>query len=397
MFIKCYCFDLGYSYNGSGHKVFLFLSSSVMKLYCTQRELDYAINIVNKAISPNNTLPVLNNILLKAEGKHLYFSSTNLEIAISCSIDADVRSEGSITVPAKLLTGYVSLLSDEKVELSVVDGMNLALDSNSSHTKIKGISSDEFPLIPKVEKGQVVKVETTVLHDAIVETVFAASVNTSRPVLSGVYMLATKSNLKLVATDSYRLAEKMITVAKGSDEEISCIVPARTMMELSKILAKADAKEVEVNIVKNQVLFKVGGVELVSRLIDGKFPDYEKIIPKEKKSEVEVSVEDLSLVLKRVSLFARENNNSVKLTVTNDGKMLVTSEETKVGEEKAELFIKMNGENNKISLNAQYLLDVLTYIGDEKVLITINDKASPALIKPMNSEGYVYIIMPLKI
>ena len=146
-----------------------------MKLFCTQKDLDYAINIVNKAISPNNTLPVLNNILIKAEGKKLYFSSTNLEVAISCQIDADVRGEGAITVPAKLITGYVSLLTDEKVELSVVDGVSLAVTSSSSSTKIKCISADEFPLIPKVEKGQEFSVKVDDIHEAITETDFAAA------------------------------------------------------------------------------------------------------------------------------------------------------------------------------------------------------------------------------
>jgi DNA polymerase III subunit beta len=368
-----------------------------MKLFCTQRDLDYAVNIVNKAISPNNTLPVLNNILIKAEGKKLYFSSTNLEIAISCSIDADVRGEGSITVPAKLLTSYVSLLTDEKVELSVVEGMSLAITSSSSNTKIKCISADEFPLIPKVDKGQQFNVNIDDLYTAITETVFAASSNTSRPILSGVLMLSKGDSLKLVSTDSYRLAEKTLKISSTPSEDVYSVVPARTMSELSKIVSKADAKEVKVNVSKNQILFVVDGIELISRLIEGKFPDYEKIIPKENKTKAEVSVEDLSLVLKRVSLFARENNNSVKLSVTNDGKMMVSSEETKVGEEKAELLVKLSGENNKISLNAQYLLDVLTYIGEDKVVLYMNDKTSPAVIKPLKSEDYVYIIMPLKI
>ena len=368
-----------------------------MKLFCVQKELEYAINIVNKAINPNNTLPVLNNILLKAEGKKLYFSSTNLEIAISCSIDADVRSEGAITVPAKLLTGYVSLLKDEKVELNVINGVDLSLDSLSSSTKIKGINADEFPLIPKVEKGYELEVGVEDLHVGIMETVFAASLNTSRPVLSGILIKGKGKNLKMVATDSYRLAEKVITSEKGPEEEFSCIVPARTMAELAKIVSKAESKKVNINISKNQILFKVDGVELISRLIDGKFPDYEKIIPAEEKTVVEVSVEDLSLTLKRVSLFARENNNSVKLAVTNDGKMIVTSEETKIGEEKAEVDIKIKGDNNKISLNAQYLLDVLTHISEEKISLIINETSSPAVIKLVDKDGYVYIIMPLKI
>lgn len=368
-----------------------------MKLFCSQRDLDHALNIVNKAISPNNTLPVLNNILIKAEGKKLLFSSTNLEIAISCSIDADVRGEGAITVPAKLITNYVALLSDEKVELNLLDGLNLSIDSSTSHTKIKCISADEFPLIPKVEKEQEFVVKVKDFYEGINESVFSASMNTSRPVLSGVYFSCSGENLVMVATDSYRLAERKVKLVKGTKEEVSCIVPARTMMELSKIIAKLEDKEVKVNIAKNQILFSCGDIELISRLIEGKFPDYEKIIPSGYKTKVEVSIEDLSLVLKRVSLFARENNNSIKLSATNDGKLVVASEETKVGEEKAEVMIKIEGENNKISLNSQYLLDVLTYINDEKVAIEMNDKVSPAVIRPAKREDYTYIIMPLKV
>lgn len=368
-----------------------------MKLFCSRSDLDYAINIVSKAISPNNTLPVLNNILIKAEGKKLYFSSTNLEIAISCVIDADVRGEGAITVPAKLIGGYISLLSDEKVELSIAEGLSLGINSSSSSTKIKCISADEFPLIPKIEKGQEFTVKVDDLYESLTETVFAASLNTSRPVLSGVLLTSFDKKIKLVATDSYRLAEKTMETLKAPVEPVSCIVPAKTMIELSKIISKAQGKEVKVNISKNQALFAIDGVELISRLIEGKFPDYEKIIPREHKTKIEVSVENLSLVLKRVSLFARENNNSIKLGATNDGKLLIASEETKVGEEKAEVLIKIEGENNKISLNAQYLLDVLTYITDDKVCIIINDKASPAVIRPVKEDDYVYIIMPLKI
>jgi DNA polymerase-3 subunit beta len=368
-----------------------------MKLFCAQKDLGYALNIVNKAISSNNTLPVLNNILIKAEGKKLYFSSTNLEIAISCFIEADVRGEGAITVPAKLITNYVSLLTDEKVELNLVEGVSLSIDSSSSHTKIKCISADEFPLIPKIEKGYEFSLKVDDFSEAITETVFAASFNTTRPVLSGVFLKVESDNLKVATTDSYRLAEKTLKIPKTSKDEVSCIVPAKTMMELGKILSKSDDKEVNINISKNQILFNVDGVELISRLIEGKFPDYDKIIPRDFKTKFEVSVEDLSLVLKRVSLFARENNNSVKLSVTNDGKLTLSSEETKVGEEKAEVIVKVDGDNNKISLNAQYLLDVLTYISDNKVVFSMNDKTSPACIKPVEEGGYVYIIMPLKV
>ena len=368
-----------------------------MKVFCSQRDLESSLNVVNKAISSNNTLPVLNNILVKAEGKKLYFSATNLEIAISCYIEADVRAEGAITVPAKLITSYVSLLSDEKVELNIAEGLTLMVKSTTSTTKIKGISSDEFPLIPKVDSEHSFSIATGVFDSAISETVFAASTNISRPVLAGVYFLVNGGEMKMVATDSYRLAEKKIVLDNKIDGSFSCIVPAKTIIELGKITNKSEAKEVFVNISKNQALFKIGDVELVTRLIEGKFPEYERIIPKEAKTKFEVSKEDLSLVLRRVSLFAKENNNSVRISATNDGKLLVATDETKVGEEKAEVLIKMDGENNKISLNGQYLLDVLTYMTDEKIIFEMSDKLSPAVIKPVKGDDYVYIIMPLKV
>lgn len=367
-----------------------------MKFFCEQKDFLHALNIVGKAISPNNTLPVLNNISIKAEGKKLIFTATNLEIAIKFAISADIRNEGAITVPAKLITSYISLLPNEKIEATLMEGLTLSLKSSSSQTKIKGISFDEFPLIPQVEKDSSFKISTEQLDISVSQVVIAASLNTSRPVLTGVYFKAEKSVLKVVATDSYRLAEKTISVA-GKDLSLEFLVPSRTIQELIKITNKNEEKETEISVSKNQVLFQVGNIELTSRLIEGKFPDYERIIPTSTKTKTEVSTEALSMVVKRVGLFAREDNNSVKIAVTNDGKMSVSTDETRVGEEKAEVNIKIEGENNKISLNAQYLLDVLMCIGDDKVYFEITDKLSPALIKPCKNDGYVYIIMPLKV
>jgi len=368
-----------------------------MKLTCAQVDLERALNIVSKAITTNSTLPVLNNILLKAEGKNLHFSATNLEVAIEYFMPADVKSEGAVTVPAKLICSYVNLLKDEKLEMSLLDGNTLQITSPSDQTKIKGIDANEFPVIPKVEKENTVKVNVKALELGITQTVFAASSNTSRPVLSGVLFDISGDLLKLVATDSYRLAEKKITLKEKAEKEIQCIVPAKTVVELGKILAKAEEKEVEINITKNQALFVIGDIRLMSRLIEGKFPPYEKIIPKDTKTKLVSVSEDLANVVRRVSLFARENNNSVKVSATNDGKLTISTEETKIGEEKAELDVEIQGENNKIALNAQYLLDVLNYIQSEKIQFAIDDKLSPAVVMPEKGKDYVYIIMPLKI
>jgi DNA polymerase-3 subunit beta len=358
-----------------------------MKLVCSQSDLDSALNIVGKAISQNTTLPVLNNVLLKAEGGKLNFAGTNLEIAIQCFVPAEIKAEGSITVPAKLLVSYISLLKDDKVELSVDESNTLFIKAQSSQTKIKGISAEEFPIIPTVSKDQIFVVSRKELDVAISQTVFAAATNTARPVLSGILFDLKKDNLKLVATDSYRLAEKKLLLKDKVEFDLQAIVPARTVSELGKIISKSQAENIEITVSKNQILFV------------GKFPDYEKIIPKTSKTKVDVQTNELSLVVRRVALFARENNNNIKCSVTNDGKLTISTDETKVGEEKAEISGKVEGENNKIALNAQYLLDVLNFILADEITIELDDKLSPAVIRVTkeSEKTYMYIIMPLKI
>ena len=367
-----------------------------MRLTCSQKDLRFALDIVSCAVSSSTTLPVLNNILLKAADKKLFFSATNLEIAINSSIAADIKNEGSITIPSRLITSYISLLEDGEVEMKVED-MTLHLKSKSSQTKIKGISPDEFPLIPKVEKDASFEVTAKDLAEAIDCTVFSASSSTSRPILSGVYMQGEKGVLKMVATDSYRLAEKKTPLTKKTEKAIDCIVPVRTLLELGRILNTNFEKEVvEVHISKNQILFSLDGVELISRLIEGKFPDYEKIIPRATRTKVETNVGHLTQATKRVTLFAKENNNSVKLTATNDGRMQIATDETAIGEEKAEVDITMTGENNKVALNSQYLLDVLGHM-KENVCIEMDEKLTPIIVRPVKNNDYLYIIMPLKV
>lgn len=368
-----------------------------MKLSCSQKDLHFALNIVSCAVNSSPTLPVLNNILIKAANKKLFFSATNLEIAINYSIPADIKNEGAITIPAKLITNYISLLDDTTVELRVEEGMTLHLKSKSSQTKIKGISPDEFPLIPKIEKEATLQITASDLAHAIDCTVFSAAPTGTRPVLSGVFMQAEKDILKMVATDSFRLAEKKTKLLKKLEKAVECIVPVRTLLELGRILATKFEKEpIDIHVSKNQILFSLDCVELISRLIEGKFPDYEKIIPKATRTKLEVNTASLQTATKRVSLFARENNNSIKLSATNDGKLQIVTDETSVGEEHAEIDVKIQGENNKVALNSQFLLDVLAHM-KENVSIEMDEKLTPVVVRPQKREDYLYVIMPLKI
>jgi len=366
-----------------------------MRLTCSQKDLLSALTTTNKAVDVNNTLPVLNNVLLKAEGKKLYFTSTNLEIAISYTIETDIKNEGEITIPSKLFTNYINYLKDEEVEILVKEG-DINIETSDSKTRIKGIPASEFPPIPTVEKEGGMNLQVKDLKQAIGQVVFAAALNTTRPILSGVFFTTDKDQLKLVATDSYRLSEKVLPSADISGK-INCIVPAKTVLELGAILdGLKEDDTVEIIVSKNQIMFSVGPVQLISRLIEGQFPNYEQIIPKDSKTKIEFEVASISLVLKRINIFAKENNNKIILRVT-DGKVIVTTESTQYGEGEITLDTKIEGDNNEIALNSQFLLEALGSIGSNNIIFEIGEKTAPVTLKPKEGKGYTHIIMPLKI
>lgn len=367
-----------------------------MKLTCVQADLAAALSLVNRAVSPNNTLPVLNNILLRAEGKKLFLSATNLEIAISASFDAEVENEGALTVPAKLISSYISLLNDKEVTLSVVGGSTLFIQSKGSRTNVKGIASEEFPLLPKLEKPQSFKFPTKVIFEALEQVSFAASTNISRPVLTGIFWQVAGATMKLAATDSYRLGEKTLTLNKDQEADISFIVPSKTAQELAKILSATSSTDFEVQVGKGQVLFKVDGIELMSRLIEGNYPDYEKILPKETKTKVSLFTEEFVLGLKKVSVIVRENNNNVRIRVQADS-IQIASDETQVGQGVTDVPAQVNGEGLETALNVQYLLDVLSHLHDKEVHLSLNDGLSPVMVTPASGADYLHIIMPLKV
>lgn len=368
-----------------------------MKLVCAQADLTLALFLVNRAVSPNNTLPVLNNILMSAEGKKLILRATNLEIAINASVEAEVENEGTLTIPAKILSSYVSLLEGKEVELFVSGGNTLNIRSTGSETKIKGISSEEFPNLPKLNLADSYKLPVAEIKEALEQVVFACSGNISRPVLTGIYWHFEGKTLKLAATDSYRLGEKTVNLGMADYAEQNFIVPSKTAQELAKVLEAAQEKEFELQLGKGQILFKVDGVELLSRLIEGNFPDYEKILPKESKTVACLSTESFILGLKKVAVIVRENNNNVRIRLEN-GKVMIFTEETQVGQGASEILAEnMTGESAETALNAQYVLDALTHLKSEKVKFGLNDGLSPVKVTPAEEGGYLHIIMPLKL
>jgi len=367
-----------------------------MRLICTQKDLSSALSITNRAVGINNTLPVLNNVLVKAEGKKLYFTATNLEIAISYWIEADIKNEGEITIPSKLLTSYINYLKDDKVDLALENGDSVLVKTSDSKTKIKGIAAMEFPTIPVVEKEGGFTVSSKDLEFAIKQVAFAASMSSTRPILTGVFFSTSKDKLKMVATDSYRLAEKTLNI-KNSMGDISCIIPVKTILELGGILSLLkEGGDIEVIVSKNQVFFSLNKVKVTSRLIEGQFPNYQQVIPKTTKTTANLNISELSLALKRINLFAKENNNKILLKLTKEG-MMITTDVTQVGVGEVELKVKTEGEDNEIALNSQFMLDVLGNLETSEVTMKLGDKTNPAVFQAANKEDYIHIIMPLKI
>ena len=371
-----------------------FSQRKTMRFFCNQKELLKNLQIVQKAVSTQSTLPVLSNILFEAEGQKVRICSTNLEISIKTQIDADVKNEGRITIPAKVLTSWVSFLKDGEIEVRNSSDNSILLKTKESDTKIKGISADEFPVLPKIENEVEFKISSQDLKKSINQVVFSCAHSSVRPVLSGVLIFGKGQQLHLVATDSYRLSEKDLKIKEKIKNEIYCIVPSKTMVELERIISSNE--NVKVVVSKNQILFSIGNVELISRLIEGKFPDYKQIIPKEQKTEVLIKKEDFCLVIKRVGIFAKENSNNIHFSFAKD-KVEITTSQTEFGVEKSEIPAQIQGGENEVSLNGQFLLDALSVIESENIKVIMNEKLSPTIVKSEKDEDFTHVIMPLKI
>lgn len=366
-----------------------------MKFTCKQQLLARALNIVGRAINNNNTLPVLNNILVEAKENQLELSATNLEIAIKMQIPAEVSEAGSITIPAKIFTSYIQLLQQKSIDISLTRDLSVEINNQGDYTKIKGLPAADFPQIPVIEPEAEIEVTESDLAQGLQLTAFAASLHSSRPVLAGVYLSIKANEMIFAATDSYRLAEKKLAL-KDNQIEFECVLPVRSAHEIAKLLQSDSKKPVKIKLSKNQIELTNGDLTFISRLIEGKYPDYTKIIPEGEKTKVTLSREELDNALKKVSIFTREINNNMKLTILEDQLRLI-SNETKIGEGEATVKIKKAGEDNEIAVNSQFLQDVVSLLSDKELEIIVNDKHLPVLVKTEKNNDYLYFIMPLKV
>lgn len=368
-----------------------------MKFTCTQENLNRGLLIVSNIAGRSATLPILNNVLIKAGGGEIKLSTTNLEIGISVVIRGKVEKEGEFTVQARLLADYISLLPKENVEISVED-QSLNLKCGTFKTVIKGMEASEFPLIPEMDHSEEIQVKIKDFKKALSRVIFTVSLDESRPEISGVYFKFNANQMTVVGTDSYRLAEVKVQLDKNNAGDKDLIVPLRTVQELYRILSESGDKDVRVFLNENQILFKLNDeTELTSRLVEGQYPDYRQIIPGEKKTEAKVRVAELIKVVKSASLFCKPGINDVKISfITDKNQAVVSSLNSAVGENMINFDLECSGEDNEVVFNYRYLLDGLNNLGSDEAELKIISGSAPGLIKPVGDDSYLYIIMPIR-
>ena len=362
-----------------------------MKLQVTQENLANALNTVARVASTRGTLPILANVLVKTVDNRLSIAATNLDIAITHYIGTKVSEEGSITVPARLMQDFITTLPSGVINLETADN-RLRITTDKYESTINGITAEDFPVMPDISKGQTWSIPAKTLKSGLQQVIVAASNDEARPVLTGIYLHGHEGKLFAVSTDSYRLAEKSLMTTK---QDVNLLVPASAMQDLLRILGDND-DEVKVTHDDQQVLFKVGDVELVTRLIDGNYPDYRNLIPKDFAVSATLKRSELVNITKVSSLFARESAGSVTINVSSkDNQVSIRSIASQLGENVSSATAEVRGEGS-ITLNSRYLLDALNVISGDMIELAFNGKLDPTILRDPKSPDYLHLVMPLK-
>ena len=373
-----------------------------MQLSCLQENLSHGLSVVGRAVATRTTLPITQHVLFATDASRLKLSATNLEIAITTWIGARVEEEGAVTVPARLLTDFVNSLSRDNITArTAADTKLLELHCARVEARINGADPNEFPPIPAVDEGVATQLGPQELRDAIHHVVFAAAVEDSRPVLTGVSLNMEGEKLTLAAADGFRLAVHESTLLKPVEEPLSVIIPARTLQEVERLIeGQQEPIDVVVTPQRSQVLFRMKDIEIVSQLIQGTFPNYNQLIPDKHDTRAVVNLGDLQRATRTASIFAKDGSGIIRLQMATEaggqpGKLIISSRAEEVGENTGDIEAEVEGADGKIAFNSRYLSDVLAVIGQDKVALEMTTSSSPGVIRPVDGDNYVHVVMPM--
>lgn len=373
-----------------------------MKITCKQQDLSRGLSIVGHAVSTRSTLPILANILMTTDQNRLKLSATNLEIGINCWIEADVQQDGATTVPAKTFTELVSSLRQGQVELSLPEESHtINVKSQGSNATIKGMDPSEFPLIPSGEDGEApITMEASLLKEMIAQVAFAAADDDSRPVFTGVQVEVHDEKVTFAAADAFRLAMRIADLPGQEESHGSILIPARTLSELARILPSEGNVEMVVTPNRSQVLFHTENIDLVSRLIEGTFPNIRGVIPKEYTTRAVIETKEFAAAVKTVTPFARDSSNIARVKINGGegaeaGSLTLEATAEDVGSNVSTINAAIDGPEQQIIFNVKYLTEVLAVMDTPEVALEVTSAARPGVIKPVSSADYTYVIMPM--
>lgn len=349
------------------------------------------IQVVQNIITPKSALPILANVLIETQQDSLRLTATDLDVGITCVLPADIQEPGAITIPAKRLGDIIKELPTDIVNINTKKNNLVIIETELCQFKIMGLNSEEFPKLPEFKDKEVIKLEQAVLREVLNLTSFAVSFDETRYILNGILFKIEKNNLILVATDGKRLAVVERKIKQDLTKPIRLIVPIKTIHELNRNLKEEG--ELSVIVSNNQVLFDLGPVVIISRLIEGEFPDYQQVIPPVSENKMMINREHFLLGAKRAALLATPDYQAVKLELFKD-KLVISKSTPDVGESREELSIEYRGKELAIGFNPGYLIDVLKNLQGEKVTLELTDADKPGVIR---IDGYTYIVLPMRL
>ncbi|MCH2309999.1 MAG: DNA polymerase III subunit beta [SAR202 cluster bacterium] len=374
-----------------------------MKISCLQQNLSRGLAIVGRAVATRSNLPVLQNVKISTQNDMLVLTGTNLDIAITTKIGAQIEEEGEITIPARLLTDFVNTLPDDRIDIeSSADLMSVSLKCLRFEANINGTDPAEFPPIPTVDEGSTIKIDPQILKETVDYVAFAAATEDSRPVLTGIKVEVNNDDFTFAAADGFRLAVYQGKLVDSIDDNFEFIIPARSMQEIGRLIG-TDSSPVEfiVTPAGTHALFNIGNVEIVSQLMPGSFPNYRSLIPENYKNQVLADLSDFTNAVKTASIFARDGSGIVRIQIVNNGDsagLSISSRAEELGENQGEIDARVEGEvdeESRIAFNNKYLADVLDVLGDGEVVFEMTGASSPGVLRSISKPGYTHVVMPM--
>ncbi|MBD3300610.1 MAG: DNA polymerase III subunit beta [Candidatus Moranbacteria bacterium] len=368
-----------------------------MKINLFKNYLGQSLNKLSRIAKSHNNLPALASVLITAKKGELKIKATNLEVGVVLTVPASIEKEGEVAIPLKILSSVVESINDKKITLTKNQN-GIKINTKSTNTTINGISSKEFPIIPKLKKENPINLPPNQITRAIEQVIPAVAISNIRPDLASVYLKNNKKDLRIVSTDGFRLGEKIIKSNGLSQSDIeSVIVPSQSAVEIMQIFKDTD-EDLNVYVKDNQIVFESESIYLISRIIDGNYPDYTQIIPREFKTEVVVDKNKLIDSIRLISLFSGQDSSDIKLNFSKKEEQLTTSaKSSKVGEGSRKTKVNIKGEDVEIIFNYRYLIDGINSVKEDKIKMLLNDSSSPILIKSNREKpDFLYLLSPIK-